>query len=858
FAHGVIHRQVLKLLDLQFDTDGNLWVATVKNGIICLRDGSFKQYTLTDGIPDETINALGIDHKNRVWAGGYNGKISYFEEGHWNQIDEASFGSHGVVFDFESVDERLYVGCSRGLVAIENLREIGHWNRDNGLPQDFIRDLHSSKTGLWLATYGGGLINWNETGYTQYTRENGMSADQLISLTTDTEGMLWIGSYGSGLMRYLGHTFESNQVSQAHPWSLNDYEGVRLIGTNGEGVWTETENNQFIPSSYTELEERRVYDIYSSENELWFGTDQGVFVYVDGILNRIYNKGNKLPSDDVRCISKGKDQDVLVGTSKGMVIIRNDEFILIDKPEGLSSHDVYEVDYRHDKYWICTNDGLGIWDLKNEGEVHLLNRSSGLASSSVYDISFDDLGTVWIGQYGGGLAYTSISKIDKHLRTGTELEFNFIDETDGLNSNNVEGIVCQQNGTLWVGSEFGLNQLQYNVKEDQVGYKLIGYAQKQGIRDNHICSNNVLITENDEILWCTTTKVLTYDPKDDYFDESAPKIHLQGIDLFYENMDWTNSSDERLSSDFSYWESILGGSIYSEQIQEWSKVPINPVFSFDQNHLTFRYSAINWSRTDQIKYRYRLNNSENDWQPLTSDRKCTYQNIEPGEYTLEVQAMNAEGVWSKSLKYPFEVMSPVWKTIWFRIAVILLALAAIYLIFKWRIKQLKKENLILDVKVKERTQELASEKEKSEELLLNILPRQTAEELKEKGKAVTRNYEKASVLFSDFKGFTKLTETIDAGDLVVQLDSFFRAFDAASDQYRIEKIKTIGDSYMCACGIPRETSFHAHKLVAFGLEMLHITEKLNNDSKSLENWPIRIGIHSGPLIAGVVGMKKFA
>ncbi len=191
---------------------------------------------------------------------------------------------------------------------------------------------------------------------------------------------------------------------------------------------------------------------------------------------------------------------------------------------------------------------------------------------------------------------------------------------------------------------------------------------------------------------------------------------------------------------------------------------------------------------------------------------------------------------------------------------VVLALILTFAVFKYRIKQLERENIILESKVKERTKELRIEKKKSDDLLLNILPKETADELKERGEAETKVYPSASVLFSDFKGFTQLTETMNSKELVSILDDFFKQFDEASQKYGIEKIKTIGDSYMCASGIPVENDTHALRLVSFGLEMLRITKKINQERKDndLEPWDIRIGIHTGPLIAGVVGKKKFA
>lgn len=145
-------------------------------------------------------------------------------------------------------------------------------------------------------------------------------------------------------------------------------------------------------------------------------------------------------------------------------------------------------------------------------------------------------------------------------------------------------------------------------------------------------------------------------------------------------------------------------------------------------------------------------------------------------------------------------------------------------------------------------------------LLLNILPAEVAQELQKNGNATPRYYEKASVLFTDFKGFTKLAENLTPWEVVSELNDYFMAFDDIIEKYQLEKIKTIGDSYMCAGGIPTENESHYLNIIKAALEMqqyiLMRNEKRNE--ANLPEWNIRIGINTGPLVAGVVGKKKYA
>lgn len=151
---------------------------------------------------------------------------------------------------------------------------------------------------------------------------------------------------------------------------------------------------------------------------------------------------------------------------------------------------------------------------------------------------------------------------------------------------------------------------------------------------------------------------------------------------------------------------------------------------------------------------------------------------------------------------------------------------------------------------------LQIEKDRSENLLLNILPKEIAQELKETGKAAPKNYESVSILFTDFKGFTKLVASIPATTLIFELNEIFSGFDEIVDEIGVEKIETIGDAYMAASGLPRENSDHALRCVEVAFRMLKFLEQRNKNSEII--WNMRIGINSGPVIAGVVGKKKFA
>ena len=162
--------------------------------------------------------------------------------------------------------------------------------------------------------------------------------------------------------------------------------------------------------------------------------------------------------------------------------------------------------------------------------------------------------------------------------------------------------------------------------------------------------------------------------------------------------------------------------------------------------------------------------------------------------------------------------------------------------------------------VEERTNEALIAKKKTDELLLNILPAETADELKANGFAKAKNYDLVTVLFADFKGFTAISEKMKPEELVYELNYCFSAFDSITQKYGIEKIKTIGDAYMCAGGLPGKNTTHPHDVVNAAIEIRDFMESYKNEKllKGENPFEIRIGINTGPVVAGIVGFKKFA
>ena len=156
-------------------------------------------------------------------------------------------------------------------------------------------------------------------------------------------------------------------------------------------------------------------------------------------------------------------------------------------------------------------------------------------------------------------------------------------------------------------------------------------------------------------------------------------------------------------------------------------------------------------------------------------------------------------------------------------------------------------------------QALETEKTKSDELLLNILPAKIASELKERNEVEPRYYDAVTIMFTDFKGFTRLAEASEPRALINDLSQYFSAFDEIIERHNLEKLKTIGDAYMCAGGLPEENRTHPVDACLAALEIQEFMARVNRQREKMRMppWELRIGLHTGPVMAGVVGKKKF-
>ena len=265
--------------------------------------------------------------------------------------------------------------------------------------------------------------------------------------------------------------------------------------------------------------------------------------------------------------------------------------------------------------------------------------------------------------------------------------------------------------------------------------------------------------------------------------------------------------------------------------------------------------------SDSINYQFFLEGFDKKWSSWTFVNFKEYTNIPAGKYLLKIRYINNPGNSGGEISLLSLRVLPMWyfstPAILICIIVFSLIIWALYDILNLRFAR---NFYTLEQIINKRTEDLIIEKEKTEALLANVLPKNTANEIMEKGKATKIKYNFVTVLFSDIQGFTKIAEEMNPEVLIDELDKFFFYFDSVVEKFGIEKIKTIGDAYMCAGGIPEKNRTNPVEVILAALEMKAYMNKLKETSEleGMKYWDIRIGIHTGTVVAGVVGQKKLS
>lgn len=842
---------------------------------------SFMHYKTNPDDPNSLqgnwITSIFEDHNGILWIGTQEAGLNRFDREtntftHFkNESGNAgSLSSNWVVTIYEDRKNILWVGTQDG--------GLNRFSRQDNTFQRYVHDpdnprslnhnwvltmFEDSYDDLWVGTVNGlSLLDREGDQFIDVSAINDapdLANKSISALLGDRSGVFWVGTRDNALYKFVRSTasfkiYDSNMgnalsLSDENVWAVEeDNEGALWVGTNGGGAnrynpaRTERRIFRHNPSDSTSLSDNFVNTIFEdSDGTIWIGTLNGLQRYDPDSETFAHYKyepgnGNTIPGNIITTISEDHLGMIWIGTlnnglsqyDKETETFKNYTSRAGDL-ESLSHNKIWSFYEDQDGvFWVGTHGyGLNKYDRKSDvfqRYVHNPGDTTTISNNFINFIYQDSLQRYWIGTLNG------LNKFDPE----TETFWSYTVE-DGLPNNVIYGIIEDTRGHLWLSTNKGISDFD---PDDEV---FRNYDKEDGLPSDEFRFGAYHRADDGTMYFGSINGLVAFEPDSIRDNPHIPSVVFTRLEV----------SNQPIS--------IGKNSILQESITEIDSLH----FSYQDNIISFQFAALHYAAPGQNQYAYKLENFDEEWQYIGNRRFISFTSLPAGDYTLRVKAANKDDIWNEEgVSLFFTISPPPWLTWWAFLAYGIIILSAILGYLQYRIgkekkkkKQLQVQNQMLEGLVSERTSELQNEKEKSDNLLYNILPREVAEELKEYGTTTPKRFEQATILFTDFKSFTSAASNMPAGELVSELNDIFRKFDEIIDRYGLEKIKTIGDGYMAAGGIPLESKNHALQCVKGARDMLLYIDERNE--RSARKWKMRVGLHTGDVIAGVVGQRKF-
>ncbi len=810
-ANGLPDDFIYKIYE---DYTGAIWLGSYEKGAIRYFDGKFKSFNESNGFPSNKVFDICRDRENNIWfATGSKGIIEKTSNGfkHFTSRDGLLCDStYSIFVDFKG---RIVVGTSNGLSFFDG-KKFKNYDEKEGFGGYIIKDILEDKyRNLWVCYEGGGVGEFDGKNVTNYTDKNGLPSTFVFTGLEDKRGDLWFGTQ-NGLFRINAERVKvltkDDGLSDNVIYAINqDKQGRYWFAPFGFGINILEKGKVKVLNTSDGLPSNSISSILFDGNIAWLGTLNGISRY-DGKKFTNYSTDDGLAGNTIFAIAKDSKGNIWFGGEGGVTEYDGKKFIKFTPEDGIAPEWIYSIykDSRGNLWFGSDVGGVTFYDGK---KFVTYNKELGFPTGGVFAITEDRFGNFWFGLEGNGL-----------VRFDGE-NFRHFTTKDGLSHSTCYSIV-ESGKYLFVGTGNGIDRIDYTKWDDEGANAVRVFTKDDGLPNNEITQGSAFKDSKGNIWFGTQGGVVTFNPLNKP-NKFSPPVYLTEMKI--------NKKDVNIDS--------LGNSFHLD---------------YDQNNLDFVFTSVSFNSHNKLIYKYKILGLKDSSWIETKVGRVSYPYLPPNNYKLIITARNADGIWSeKPLVITFDISPPFYTTWWFYSLMIFVVLLATYFLYVYKTEQVKKRNIELANMVRMRTKELEDEKNKSDELLQNILPTSAVEELKERGEVEPREYKNVTILFTDFKGFTWTASVLPADKLVNELNDIFASFDKIVSKYQLEKMKTIGDSYMAACGLPVEHEHHAILAVEAAIAMQEYIKQRNEVSAI--KWEMRVGLHSGQVVAGVVGLKKF-
>ncbi len=854
--------------------DGALWIGTNAAGLYVYQNGQFRSYGKADGLPDLSVRAIAFDASGAVLVGTAGGLARLDDERFIPLAASASLDIGIANFLLPLADGAVLVGSNMaGLFALR-AGTVERFYPDSGLPRlSYSAAVSDDQGRLWLGTADGRLFQIKADGEISAIEFPALLGASINELRLEADDSIWIASdHGIGVIR--GASLSLFSEEDGLPSNV-----VSGLWRDSEGsLWASTERGGVVklsPGKFVNFTKRDgliadavnavVEDAYRS---LWIATDSGVSFlpketdpyHQGGERRRLVDElVEKLSAVRVRQIRAEPDGSLWFATysSYGLLSFNaNGDIQTLNSADGLPN-DRVRFSFRDSSgaLWIGTTAGPARY---SDGRVVRFGAESGLTNLFILGASEDPSGRVWLGTDGGGAAFYQDGR------------FVHLTKADGLAGDIVFRVFWDKAGRGWFCTSDGLSLYH--------GGDFHNASAALGLMDASVFE---AFEDGAGRLWVLTARKAVAVSSE---AAAAAVLNAYPVSENFTEYDRLDGLAGQLSAnawacaafDGSVHLPTLGGVSSYDPASGRRSLPPTPVFveaatvdgqlvgigggrielAPNAKRLDLVYAALSYMVPQRIRFRYQLSGYDPVWLDADAKHEISYTNLPPGSYSFRLSARNDSGVWTEAKDVLSIVKRPYfYQTPWFYILAAAALASSGFLAAYLHIHRLKRRAERLDRLVANRTKELAEEKAKSDRLLLNVLPPAIADELKEAGRARPKTYASASVLFADIVNFTASSAKAAPAETIDMLNKLFTGFDEIMDRYACERIKTLGDGYLAVCGLPTPIHDHVARLASAGVAMLRYLEDFNQERD--EAVRVRVGLAAGPVVGGVVGVKKY-
>lgn len=661
--------------------DDSIWIGTRSGTIVRAEGSAYSIFGPEHGLPGRPILALHQDHEGTVWASAVGAGLLRFDGDRFSSHSATALAGETIVSLASDSSGRLWIGTlSSGAFRLDPHRPESA-EQIAGTEQAAVMALAVDRDGnAWIGSSRFGLLRWYAGRGDRLDTNGGLSKNSVLALLEDREGNLWVGTEGGGVNRLRDASFRTfgpaEGLSARNVWNvLEDRTGSMWIGTDSGGL------NRLTPQGFTpmgalsELSTDGVVMMFEdSTGELWVTTqNHGLGRVRNGAFEPVTLTA-EAQAATILDMAQDAQGELWMAARRGVFRWQNDRALPFEAQPDLMDDRPWLVTRGPGAQILIGTDGEGLKILHGE-TLTTVGPAQGLPVKTISSLHTDREGTIWIGTYGGGLA---------RYRDGNLAVFR---SRDGLLDDVIFAILEDELGNLWMSCNKGIFRV---AKSDLEAFasgraKSIpsrNFGASDGMREaecNGVLQPSGWKSRNGQLWFPTIDGVVSVDPQRLVTNPIPPSLVIERADVDGRQIDPTTE----------------------------------PTLSASAKRLEITYTGLSFFDPDKVRFRYRLEGYDQDWLPVTSERKATYTNLPPGRrYRFHLTAANSDGIWSdESAGFAFAIEPRFYQRPWVLVGMAVLLGLLSWSAFRLRVRQLVRRTQQLETQVAERTAEVVAQRD---------------------------------------------------------------------------------------------------------------------------------------------------